>query len=455
MKIEQVAGENTAFPKSSGQAAGSRSEPGEFDLAVAAVYALLSPASAAPVNSLQGQGGSGAETASGPGPGNLNMVDAAVLFEAPATGLPDKGPQGGMIRPQPAGGGDWSKNAGVPQVLPEAAGPEQAAVTQDELVPVQQQQNSRETPGVNLGPEQAAAPVQEAAKTNVPAAGLPADTRNLRAEEAGIGEKADEPAAGLTADTAEKSKPAKSEQVNSEQVKSEQQNGLLKNGLPENIRLAEKPEYKNGPEGVKPVEKNETVRAGSAEAAASAWEKTKTAGAKQGNFSSTQPAPVQTGTSSPVQTPGDLPKGVELPDLKERLVQEIRYMYANRKGEPQTRVQLKLEPEHLGQLTIRLFFSRGELSAHFYTGSSYVKDILEGSIQHLREALGQQDLRLNEALVFAGGDGRGGMGHYPGEKSGQAAPFVGYGYRPPVGAPLETAEITATETIPSRVNYLV
>ncbi|MCL6635836.1 MAG: flagellar hook-length control protein FliK, partial [Peptococcaceae bacterium] len=150
------------------------------------------------------------------------------------------------------------------------------------------------------------------------------------------------------------------------------------------------------------------------------------------------------------------PGGVELADLRERLVQEFSHIFAVRKG-AQTRVQLRLEPEHLGELTIRLFFSKGEMSAHFFTGNSYVKDILEGSIQQLREVLGQQDIRLGEALVFAGGggEGTGDMGRYSGEKNGQAAPYGGYRYRRHGDAPLEQAGTAAAEAVAARVNYLV
>jgi flagellar hook-length control protein FliK len=142
--------------------------------------------------------------------------------------------------------------------------------------------------------------------------------------------------------------------------------------------------------------------------------------------------------------------------MKDRIVQEIRYLFATQKDELRTQVQLRLEPEHLGQLTIKLFFNKGELSAHFYTGNSYVKDILEGSMQQLRDVLGQQDLKLNEALVFAGDGGSGGAGHYFGEKSGRGAPpYGGYSHRTYGDAQVESADSVLTKTDSSRVNYLI
>ncbi len=106
----------------------------------------------------------------------------------------------------------------------------------------------------------------------------------------------------------------------------------------------------------------------------------------------------------------DNQKTVKLADMRDTLVQEIKRAYYQQKSEPLTQVDLKLEPEHLGKLTIKLFFNGGELNAHFYAGNDYVKDVLEGSIQQLRQTLDQQDLKLNQAFVFVGDDGRNGTG---------------------------------------------
>jgi hypothetical protein len=98
-------------------------------------------------------------------------------------------------------------------------------------------------------------------------------------------------------------------------------------------------------------------------------------------------------------------KGTSLPELKGRLLQEVRN-FINHKDGTQTQVQLKLEPEKLGHLTIRLYFQQGELNAHFYTGNEQVKEMLEGSLQQLKSSLNQLDLNLNQALVFVNNGGR-------------------------------------------------
>ncbi|KJS65382.1 MAG: hypothetical protein JL50_16505 [Peptococcaceae bacterium BICA1-7] len=67
-----------------------------------------------------------------------------------------------------------------------------------------------------------------------------------------------------------------------------------------------------------------------------------------------------------------------------------------------TVLRLKLEPENLGEIKIRLTFVKGELTAHFYTASGLVKDAVEGSLPQLRETLGQYNINLGEAGAYVG-----------------------------------------------------
>lgn len=104
---------------------------------------------------------------------------------------------------------------------------------------------------------------------------------------------------------------------------------------------------------------------------------------------------------APVQSAQE---AVPLASLQDRVLQEIRYIYQNEgAGNRQAQVQLKLHPAQLGELTVRLFFQNGDLTAHFYAANNSVKEVLETSMQQLRTALEQQDLKLSEASVFVGG----------------------------------------------------
>lgn len=161
----------------------------------------------------------------------------------------------------------------------------------------------------------------------------------------------------------------------------------------------------------------------------------------------------------PAQVSSDSIKGVPLSNLKDRVLQEIRHIYNNTDGtDRQTQVQLKLEPEQLGQLTIKLYFHRGELNAHFYTANNNVKEILEGSLQQLRDSLGQQDLKLNEAFVFVGNGSQNQDNsslYYEGKSQGSTALYGNHNYRKGGDISTEAAEVGQNETSSWQVNYLV
>lgn len=83
-----------------------------------------------------------------------------------------------------------------------------------------------------------------------------------------------------------------------------------------------------------------------------------------------------------------------------------------------TVLRLKLEPENLGEIKIRLSFAKGELTAHFYTASGLVKDAVEGSLPQLRETLNQYNINLGEANAYVGQE----------QQNNNGARFGGYNF---------------------------
>ncbi|HBC93797.1 MAG TPA: hypothetical protein DCZ10_13115 [Pelotomaculum sp.] len=172
--------------------------------------------------------------------------------------------------------------------------------------------------------------------------------------------------------------------------------------------------------------------------------------------SSLQPHTAPAGTILSTANLAESTERIPLPDLQERLAQEIKNALSTARGEVQRQVQLKLEPEHLGQLTIKLFFNKDALSAHFYTDNNHVREILEGSLHHLRDSLSQHDLRLNEAIVFAGDDGRGGgMGRSFEGRNGPAWSYRGSNDRTYADTQVESANTLTATTDSLLVNYLI
>ena len=93
-----------------------------------------------------------------------------------------------------------------------------------------------------------------------------------------------------------------------------------------------------------------------------------------------------------------------------------------------TVLRLKLEPENLGEIKIRLSFAKGELTAHFYTASGLVKDAVEGSLPQLRETLSQYNINLSEAGAYVGQEQQNRNGRFGGYHQGGSMGHTGINY---------------------------
>ncbi|MBM7854214.1 flagellar hook-length control protein FliK [Desulfohalotomaculum tongense] len=100
--------------------------------------------------------------------------------------------------------------------------------------------------------------------------------------------------------------------------------------------------------------------------------------------------------------PGAKPDGdVQVSQLGSRLAELVKEMSVKQQPN-QTSIRLKLEPKHLGEITVHLSCNRGEVSARFYAATIQAKEALEASMPQIRDALFQQQVRLSEASVFWG-----------------------------------------------------
>lgn len=110
-------------------------------------------------------------------------------------------------------------------------------------------------------------------------------------------------------------------------------------------------------------------------------------------------------------------------------------------------VTLRLQPESLGDLRVRVDFGEGRVGATFQVESEQARQLLEQSLSHLRSALearglevGRLDVRVAERPTDAapqnaddpgsgGADPRGGAGDRGGEPSGRERPDEGFSAR--------------------------
>jgi len=95
---------------------------------------------------------------------------------------------------------------------------------------------------------------------------------------------------------------------------------------------------------------------------------------------------------------------VTMAQLPSRIMEMVRAMVVQQ-SPGETTFKIKLQPERLGEVTVKLTWSKGELAAQFVTASGLAKEALESSLPQLKEILAQQNIRLSEAAVFMGQQG--------------------------------------------------
>jgi len=98
--------------------------------------------------------------------------------------------------------------------------------------------------------------------------------------------------------------------------------------------------------------------------------------------------------------------------LAARVAPLIQQAVSNNQGT--TSLHLKLKPEHLGEVTVRLVYSQGNLQAHFIAASAHARELLDQSMVHLKENLLQLNINLNDASTSSGDESN---------KWGQQSPF--------------------------------
>lgn len=63
---------------------------------------------------------------------------------------------------------------------------------------------------------------------------------------------------------------------------------------------------------------------------------------------------------------------------------------------------VKLKPEHLGELTLKVSVENGAVSASFHSNNSEVRTVIEASLTQLRQELSNQGLKVENVGVYAG-----------------------------------------------------
>lgn len=109
--------------------------------------------------------------------------------------------------------------------------------------------------------------------------------------------------------------------------------------------------------------------------------------AKQQSAVAQQSAPVQ-------ETPPQLAKY----DIPGQIVEHARLI----KNTEDTQMVIKLRPEHLGELTLKVTVEKGVVSATFHSDNIQVRAALENSLMQLKQELTNQGIKVDNVGVYAG-----------------------------------------------------
>ena len=83
-------------------------------------------------------------------------------------------------------------------------------------------------------------------------------------------------------------------------------------------------------------------------------------------------------------------------ELSEMIPERMQLM----KNGDESHIRIKLSPENLGQLDIRLTNADGKVTAHIVTATSAAKDMIESQLHQLRHSLVQQGVQLDKVEVI-------------------------------------------------------
>jgi len=108
--------------------------------------------------------------------------------------------------------------------------------------------------------------------------------------------------------------------------------------------------------------------------------------------------------------------------------------------ENKTQIEIKLVPESLGKLTVKIVSEEGKLSANIEVKNIEVKQVIDSGIQKIKENLGQNGIYVDQINVSLSDD------NY---KQHQQEAFFSYKHRNNLGSNVQNAEEEHTESMKS------
>jgi len=94
------------------------------------------------------------------------------------------------------------------------------------------------------------------------------------------------------------------------------------------------------------------------------------------------------------------PEAVRNQQFTEQLLQVINAGKFSRLGNGHSQLVVRLHPEHLGSLTIKLVQENGELTAKIIASTASAKELIEANINQLRHAIPAQNIIIEKFDIF-------------------------------------------------------
>ncbi|KXG77613.1 hypothetical protein AN618_09830 [Fervidicola ferrireducens] len=90
----------------------------------------------------------------------------------------------------------------------------------------------------------------------------------------------------------------------------------------------------------------------------------------------------------------------KIPFLKNAIFDElVEKIQVAIKG-PMREIKIKIKPEHLGEMMVRITQEKGELNAEFFVKNAHLKELLQSSVQEIKGQISKQGYELSDIKIY-------------------------------------------------------